>query len=233
MVPSTVSIAIIHVGCIICYMITKPCKECGKPFSDERKDGHGRYSAKQFREHKYCSKECRIKGVHRYRYTFDRDKLSEFILISRKKKQYLVRFDEDETEKIKMFNWNIGSHGYAVAYNWLKGKKEPERVLMHKLIMGNAGKLTIDHINGNRLDNRKSNLRFITQSMNSFNTVVNIEEGNGVRKHKDGKYTAYIHINKKHHHLGYFCCYEDAVKCRLAVESVLGINKIKQQRKEL
>lgn len=65
----------------------------------------------------------------------------------------------------------------------------------------------IDHINGNCLDNRKSNLRICTMSDNMYNTYRQRNNSTGVRKHiQKGKYIsyqAYISINNKQINLGY------------------------------
>ena len=47
-----------------------------------------------------------------------------------------------------------------------------DKIWLHQLILGKAPKgLVIDHINGDTLDNRKSNLRFITHGENRQNTT--------------------------------------------------------------
>ena len=73
----------------------------------------------------------------------------------------------------------------------------------------------IDHINRNRLDNQKSvNLRFASDSFNARNTSK--KEGCsskyvGVYWRKDkNKWEAYITINCRRKHLGYFDVEEDA-----------------------
>lgn len=73
----------------------------------------------------------------------------------------------------------------------------------------------IDHINGNCLDNRKSNLRICTISDNMYNTYRQRNNSTGVRKHiQKGKYIsyqAYISINNKQINLGYFDTKEKAI----------------------
>lgn len=72
----------------------------------------------------------------------------------------------------------------------------------------------IDHINGNRSDNRKCNLRQANFAQNAQNrrlTTNNKTGYKGVSKSKN-RYRATISYNKKFKHLGYFDTIEEAAK---------------------
>lgn len=83
-------------------------------------------------------------------------------------------------------------------------------------------------INGNCLDNRKSNLRICTISDNMYNTYRQRNNFTGVRKHiQKGKYIsyqAYISINNKQINLGYFDTKEKAIAARKFAERKYNIN---------
>lgn len=67
----------------------------------------------------------------------------------------------------------------------------------------------IDHINGNRKDNRWENLRAAVQKQNSANMRKrsNNKSGyKGVAKIRDGAWGAYIHVNGKTKYLGTYSC---------------------------
>lgn len=72
----------------------------------------------------------------------------------------------------------------------------------------------IDHINGDKLDNRFANLREATRSQNRHNTPVRRDSRSGVKGaefvKKLGKYRAVISIEGVKHRLGYFDTAEEA-----------------------
>lgn len=72
----------------------------------------------------------------------------------------------------------------------------------------------IDHINGDRADNRISNLRLATRFENTRNSRRRRDNTSGVKGvgwHKStGKWVAYIRENGKHRHLGLFRSIDEA-----------------------
>lgn len=108
-----------------------------------------------------------------------------------------------------------------------------KQVALHRIITNTINELDkihnpIDHINGNCLDNRKSNLRICTISDNMYNTYRQRNNSTGVRKHiQKGKYIsyqAYISINNKQINLGYFDTKEKAIAARKFAERKYNIN---------
>lgn len=84
----------------------------------------------------------------------------------------------------------------------------------------------IDHINGDRRDNRISNLRLCTQSQNMMNTPrqSNNKTGyRGVRLRSTGKYEASISVGGKKIHLGTFeAAIDAAAEYKKASETLYG-----------
>jgi hypothetical protein len=72
--------------------------------------------------------------------------------------------DDDDYERVSKFNWHLHQSadrdGYYASSN----------VKMHRLIINAPHGSVVDHINGNKLDNRKENLRFCTHAENAQNT---------------------------------------------------------------
>lgn len=85
-----------------------------------------------------------------------------------------VLIDDDDRNLISQYKWCIRrvkrTRSDDVFYVFANHHKPV--VQMHRLIMGFPNGKSIDHINGNGLDNRKSNLRFCTPSQNQANRKV-------------------------------------------------------------
>ena len=84
-----------------------------------------------------------------------------------------------------------------------------------RIIMGVSDpKVQVDHINHDKFDNRKQNLRVVSPQQNAYNKNVykNNESGyTGVHLYKPtGKYMAYIKADGKRKHLGYYKPVEEA-----------------------
>lgn len=76
--------------------------------------------------------------------------------------------DKEDYELVSKFSpWYENDSGYAMKKTRIKGKNVSLR--MHRLIMPAPDRLVVDHINGNRLDNRKDNLRCVAQQINCWN----------------------------------------------------------------
>lgn len=91
--------------------------------------------------------------------------------------------------------------------------KTGKKVLMHRLLTKPPRALVVDHINGNSLDNRRSNLRISTNAQNLWNRRAprsNTSGFKGVAPSGRNKWVAYINVNNEKIHLGTFLTKEDA-----------------------
>lgn len=113
--------------------------------------------------------------------------------------------DDDTYLWAKDINWKLSKFGYV---SFRKGTK---RVFLHRLVAQTPEDYITDHINGNRLDNLRSNLRVVTNKQNVWNSGLrndNTSGYRGVHFRKDrGRWTAEIKANGKKHCLG---CYNTA-----------------------
>lgn len=78
-----------------------------------------------------------------------------------------VEIDEQDLQLVSKYKWHLNSTGYAVWRGIEDGVKKTVR--MHRLITGAPPEKIVDHINHNRLDNRRINLRVCTQAENMLN----------------------------------------------------------------
>jgi len=74
--------------------------------------------------------------------------------------------DDEDYEKVSDLVWHFTDKGYARAHDPVSGRS----VLMHRVIMNTPTGMETDHVNGNRIDNRKENLRVCTSSENRINS---------------------------------------------------------------
>jgi hypothetical protein len=79
--------------------------------------------------------------------------------------------------------WYLGSSGYPITYgSYDKTIQFSKPVSLHRLLFGKLEKgFVVDHINRNKLDNRRDNLRICTIQENSFNKT---KSTNGTNKYK-------------------------------------------------
>lgn len=86
----------------------------------------------------------------------------------------------------------------------------------------------IDHINGDRSDNRIANLRSVSKIENSCNAKKPISNSSGYVgvswNERDRRWSAYITLNRKRKALGNFTEKEDAILCRKKAEQDFGFH---------
>jgi len=114
----------------------------------------------------------------------------------------------------------------------IKINNKQKRTSMHRLVMNIVeSELQVDHIYHNTLDNRKSQLRIVTQQENNWN----LKDIKSYRFRKDcNKWISYIKINRKRKHLGYFDNEEDAKQAYLDAKEIYhGIGNNKKSDEEI
>lgn len=134
--------------------------------------------------------------------------------------------DDEDYEELNKYKWHISSSKssktcYAERFITIihqnmkiKQKFKQKCIKMHRVIMNVSSKMQIDHIDGNGLNNQKSNLRICTNKQNMHNNS-NLRNGKsgykGVSYYR-GKIRAQIQPDNKYIHLGYFNTLEEAAR---------------------
>lgn len=83
--------------------------------------------------------------------------------------------DEDDWFRLGLsrYAWNAKSQGdsrlYVVANVWEPTRNKQVGLRMHRLILAAPPHLFVDHVSGDTLDNRRSNLRLATNAQNQQN----------------------------------------------------------------
>lgn len=112
--------------------------------------------------------------------------------------------DSEDYKLVSKYKWYCSNNcGKLYAVN--KNKKV---LYMHRLIISAPKGYEVDHINGDGLDNRKSNLRLCSSSQNKYNqkiSTINTSGFKGVTWNKNrNKWQSQIGCGKKYKYLGLF-----------------------------
>ena len=110
-----------------------------------------------------------------------------------------VLVDKEDFALLNSRKWHMDSQGYARSY--VSRKKF---MSMHRLVNDTQeGKIT-DHINQNKLDNRKCNLRTASRSLNTRNAPIRIDNTSGYKGvcKRGNRWEVGIGHNKVHIHVG-------------------------------
>jgi hypothetical protein len=128
-------------------------------------------------------------------------------------------FDLADLPLILKHTWHLGKRGYPATHT------RRGTVVLHRLLFPEADGMEIDHINGDKLDNRRVNLRACTHQQNGFNQKrrhTNTSGFIGVSfAPRLGCYEAYIHHNRTKHHLGLYADPATAARVRDCVARLL------------
>ena len=123
---------------------------------------------------------------------------------------------DSDFDWLSKYKWTYSESRYStgVAFRSIKINGRWLHAYMHRMIMDAKPGEEVDHINHNRLDNRRENLRICTHAQNNWNkrkTASNSTGYIGINKWNN-RWRAKIKIESKYLHLGYFDTKEEAAK---------------------
>ena len=128
-------------------------------------------------------------------------------------KQAIV--DNEDFKYLSRFKWYFNK-GYAVRQPPMKNGIRKGKIFMQRIVLGLKDPLVVsDHINRNKLDNRKKNLRKANYSMNMINKSLMKNNKSGYRgvswSKRFNKWRVTIQKENNWEELGYFLNKEKAV----------------------
>lgn len=146
------------------------------------------------------------------------------ILKSNKGTKILV--SDKDYDRVKKFKWKL-----CPTTGILFITKNRKRISLHRFIMNPDKDMVVDHINGDRSDNRRSNLRVCSHKQNLANQKLNSKNTSGFKgvyyKKSKKKFTARIKVEGRLFFLGHFNNPKEAGEAydRAAVEYFGGFAK--------
>lgn len=123
--------------------------------------------------------------------------------------------DDEDYERVSRYKWRLDVSGYAIrTLNvWVDGVEKQRWQPLQREIMGRKEGFVMDHKNGDRLDNRKENLRFCTSSQNNMNSRKKVGKYGFRGVGRDGNvWIAKIRVNRKITERRGFASAEDAAR---------------------
>jgi hypothetical protein len=129
-----------------------------------------------------------------------------------------ILVDHVDGELFRSHTWHVTSKGYVATnvkrngVNWYEGWATGK---LHRMILKAPKGKVVDHINHNKLDNRRTNIRICTPQENARHckkTTPTKSGLKGVYDNRHGKWAAAIRVDDKLLHLGTFSTKEDAAR---------------------
>jgi len=137
-------------------------------------------------------------------------------LKSRPPKNLRILVDDENYNYLSKFNWYFNK-GYAIR---VTPKNQGAKIIkMHREILGATdSKKLVDHIDRNKLNNQRNNLRYVNSSTNSINSGIYKNNTSGCKNvywHKNRKaWQVFTQRNRKIIYIGLFKNKNDAIKAR-------------------
>jgi hypothetical protein len=126
--------------------------------------------------------------------------------------------DDEDFEKLSKYNWYCNNYGYAVRGRRHADGVLPRCILMHREIMNTPIGMCVDHIDGDGVNNRKTNLRNCTRSSNGAHIIRKPRSSSGFYGvHWDinnNNWRVLIKFNGASIHIGRFSDLQEAVCAR-------------------
>ena len=197
---------------------TYRCNICGNEYNVSSSDIRTKKNNKNAMCYE-CSLKNKEKGLNN---VFDLESHEYGICYFNEYKDDYFIFDKEDYNNIKNIYWNKTNKGYIRGYYKQQNSNKRKAIFLHKYLFNDFdNKFVIDHINRNKSDNRRENLRICNQQENVFNSSIpknNTSGFIGVYKVSNSTWEASIMIDRETIKLGRYKNIEDAIVARLKAE---------------
>ena len=133
----------------------------------------------------------------------------------------IVLIDQADADRVLARRWMVSyskAENIFDCFHFINRKSEFSRKRLSRFILCATDAQIVDHINGNRLDNRRQNLRIVTQQQNTWNRRKANNAASAYKGvcplagSKSKPWRAYIHMDRKQKHLGLFATEIEAAR---------------------
>lgn len=148
-----------------------------------------------------------------------------FVAANNTGRQHVFNYSPTLLEQLQGKAWREDHYGYLVRMitDWSSRPWRRTVAFAFHLVLPKRTGLDVDHINRDRRDNRRENLRYLPHAHNSFNCGLKGSNRSGVTgvawDKRRGKWRARIMVNRRDIFLGYFGSKEDAIVTRKRAET--------------
>lgn len=104
--------------------------------------------------------------------------MKEIVIRNRKyKTEQICLVDDEDYPSLVQYSWHIVGDGYVARCARRKDGEQTARVYMHRQILNPPPDVMVDHANGNKLDNRRANIRLCNRGQNAANHTIKMVAG--------------------------------------------------------
>lgn len=118
--------------------------------------------------------------------------------------------DDEDYAEVSKYKWFANNNGYAARNVKDQSTGKRTTLVMHRILMGleQGDTRQVDHVDGNRVNNCRSNMRIVMPAENAKNRKGNHNNTSGYKgvvwRKSSRKWVAQIGVNGKKVGLGYF-----------------------------